>query len=86
MDDLQNLREEIDSINKELLLLFIRRMELVKNVGKIKQSQGKPIYDRKREEDILQSVSESSPPHLSSYALELFKKMMELSKDYQNDQ
>lgn len=85
MDDLQKARDIIDSIDSELLALFIKRMEIVNAIGKIKKSEGKPIYDRKREEEVMQKISEKAPPHLCSYSFDLFKKIMELSKDYQKD-
>ncbi|MEG1972530.1 MAG: chorismate mutase [Oscillospiraceae bacterium] len=85
MDELQQLRQDIDGIDRELLRLFEQRMEITKRVGEIKTSLSKPIYDRKREEEIMQKVSENSSPHLCSYCLAFFRTMMDLSKDYQNE-
>ncbi|MEG1800500.1 MAG: chorismate mutase [Oscillospiraceae bacterium] len=85
MDELQQLRQDIDDTDTELLRLFEKRMGLVKRVGDIKAAQAKPVYDRKREEEIMQKVSEHASPQLCSYCLSFFRTMMDLSKDYQNE-
>ena len=52
---LDELRAEIDRIDKELLPLFLRRMELSSGVADYKRSVGKPVLDSKREKQVLES-------------------------------
>ena len=82
--NLDSVREEINSINDEMLALFVRRMELSAEVAKYKKENGLPTLDRKREEAILQHVADTTDVEYRQYALQLFHKMMELSREYQD--
>ena len=81
--DIKELRAEIDRVDAELLRLFCRRMELSKNVALWKKEQGYPIFDSLREEEKLSSVAAKTEENMGEYARELWKKLMDLSKDYQ---
>ncbi len=85
MRNIEELRKEINEINTQLLDLFIRRMEVSKEVALYKQANNLPILDRKREEEILQNVVDKTPDELKSYSLEYFKKLMELSREFQGE-
>ena len=82
--DLEVIRKEINEINDEILKLFIRRMELSADVHRYKKENGLPTTDRKREELILQKVADSTDEEFRQYALKLFRRLIELSKEYQD--
>ncbi|MCQ4950829.1 chorismate mutase, partial [Bittarella massiliensis (ex Durand et al. 2017)] len=50
--ELDKLREEIDQIDRELLSLFCRRMEVVAQVGQYKKERGLPVLNQGREDAI----------------------------------
>lgn len=81
--NLDEIRKEISEINDEMLALFVRRMELSAQVAMYKKANGLPTLDRKREESILQKVADNTSDEYRQYALQLFKTMMDLSKEYQ---
>ena len=81
--NLDLIRKEISAINDEILALFVKRMELSAQVARYKKANGLPTLDRKREEAILQKVADSTTDEFRQYALELFRTMMDLSKEYQ---
>ncbi len=85
MRNIEELRKDINEINTQMLDLFIKRMQVSKEVAIYKQANNLPILDRKREEDILQNVVDKTPDDLKSHALEYFKKLMELSREYQSE-
>ncbi len=85
MRNIEELRKEINDINEQLLALFIRRMHVSKEVAIYKKENALPILDRKREEEILQKVVDNTPDELKSFSLEYFKKLMDLSKEYQSE-
>jgi chorismate mutase/prephenate dehydratase len=59
--DLKEIRAKIDEIDDKLLSLLNARMELVKEVGKIKHaSEDKSIYRPEREKEILSRLSKQS--------------------------
>lgn len=84
MKDLTEIRTEIDSIDNELLELFKRRMDCSKAVAEYKEANNIPIFNAQREEEILNSVEQKGGEY-GEYARELFKKIMELSRDLQRD-
>ncbi|HHV6871553.1 bifunctional chorismate mutase/prephenate dehydrogenase [Haemophilus influenzae] len=55
MEALKDLRSEIDSLDRELIQLFAKRLELVSQVGKVKHQHGLPIYAPEREIAMLQA-------------------------------
>lgn len=55
MDELTRLREEIDSIDKELASLFERRMEVSARIGEVKRIMGSCILDAEREKEVMES-------------------------------
>ncbi|OOF38847.1 bifunctional chorismate mutase/prephenate dehydrogenase [Rodentibacter rarus] len=55
MEALKDLRSEIDSLDRELIQLFSKRLELVSQVGKVKHQHGLPIYAPDREISMLQA-------------------------------
>lgn len=81
--NLEEIRKEISAINSEMLALFIKRMELSAQVAAYKKANGLPTLDRKREEAILQNVADNTDEEFRQYALEFFRTMMDLSKEYQ---
>ncbi|MBU7023685.1 MAG: chorismate mutase [Theionarchaea archaeon] len=49
---LKELREKIDEIDRQLLLLLEQRMLIVDEIRKIKHDQGLPIEDLEREKKV----------------------------------
>ncbi|WP_319200878.1 bifunctional chorismate mutase/prephenate dehydratase [uncultured Ilyobacter sp.] len=82
--DLKTLRDEIEIIDKEMIKLYLRRMEIVKDVALYKQENGMEVLDRSRELELLDKTSSLVPDKdLRGYYRELLEKQMELSRDYQ---
>ncbi|MEG1441919.1 MAG: chorismate mutase, partial [Oscillospiraceae bacterium] len=49
MNELDILRNKIDKIDRELLTLFLERMDVCGNVAEYKRSVGMAVLDTKRE-------------------------------------
>lgn len=60
MDALNHLREEIDALDRELIQLFAKRLELVTQIGEVKHEKGLPIYAPDRELAMLQARREEA--------------------------
>ena len=58
MDALNHLRQEIDALDRELIQIFAKRLELVSQVGEVKHEKGLPIYAPERELAMLQARRE----------------------------
>ncbi|MDP4132880.1 MAG: chorismate mutase [Bacillota bacterium] len=84
--DLDKLRKEIDLIDDEIISLFIQRMEVVSKVAEYKKENGIKVTQQGREDEILKRVEKLSGEEMAPYSKELFNKLFELSKEYQNKQ
>src|SRR5699024_1043581 len=84
MLELPKIREEIDAIDREIVSLFERRMDLGAEVARYKMEAGKPVLDRDREQEKLKSVSAQAKDSFTAAALqELFRQMMASSRKLQ---
>jgi chorismate mutase/prephenate dehydrogenase len=52
---LTNLRDTIDLIDRNMLLLLAERQGLVRQIGALKRRRGKTVRDAKREGNVLRS-------------------------------
>lgn len=55
-EKLKTYREDIDKIDKGLVELLNKRAEIVSNVKKLKSKYDMPLYDAKREEDLVNNI------------------------------
>ena len=53
MDKLQQARQEIDAIDREMAQLFVRRMRAVEAVADYKREHGLPVFDAAREDAVI---------------------------------
>lgn len=84
MEDLTDVRTEIDSIDDQLVELFKKRMAATEKVAEYKKAHGLSVLDRTRERAILADVSSKVPPELQNYATVLFSLIMEVSRANQH--
>jgi len=84
MRDLDYYREEIDRVDKELLKLFEKRMDIAENIGKIKKEKGLPILDPIREKQVLNNrLSLLENKEYEDGAREFFESIMGISRGLQ---
>lgn len=55
--DLNEIRQQIDTVDNEIVALLEERMKLVTRVSAYKQRTGKAIYDPERERALLDKVA-----------------------------
>ena len=84
MRELEALRAELDTVDRELVRLFERRMHLSREVAACKLSCGLPVLDRSREEQVLQSrAALTEDPAWGPSVRQLYEAIMTLSRDAQ---
>ncbi len=82
--NLEKLRQEINQIDDELVVLLEKRMKLVNQVATYKQETGKVVLDTKREEVILgRVVDHVENPAYKNTILATFKDILKNSRAYQ---
>ena len=82
--DIEALRQEIDTIDKELVELFCKRMSVSAKVADYKKANNQPIFVPARERAILQKVAEQAGPEMENYTRVLYSMLFELSRSYQS--
>lgn len=84
MRTLEELRVEIDRIDRQMVQLFEERMQVVAEVMAVKKAAGLPILDASREEAVVaKNTARLSDPALADYYERLIRQMMALSREYQ---
>ena len=83
--DLIKIREEIDKVDNELSKLFIKRMELVREVSKEKAKQSINIEHIDREKEIVARLIKDCPEEFNPYLQKLYDCLFILSKDFQKE-
>lgn len=87
MRDLAELRIEIDEIDKQMVELFERRMDVSREVAEYKVATGKRILDKERENQKLEAVKKMTHNAFNSHGVEeLFKQLMAMSRKLQYQQ
>lgn len=81
--ELTELRKEIDIIDRELVALLEKRMDVASSVAAYKKAAGKPILDSGRELEKLQSVNAMCRPETADLITGLFSDLMAASRAYQ---
>lgn len=84
MTDLLVLRDEIDKIDRQMVELFEKRMEICGEVAEYKISTGKKVLDRERELSKLQVLGELAHSDFNKHGVtELFQQIMAMSRKLQ---
>lgn len=84
MENLTDIRNEIDRVDDELLEVWLKRMELSKKVAEIKGKTGKKINDVTRENEIVFRLAEKTPEELNIYLKEVYSAIFATGKAYQS--
>lgn len=82
---LEESREKIDRIDRELVRLFGERMQVSADVAEYKRTVGKPITDATRERALLSKISELAGKEMEDYTRTLYATILSISKAYQHE-
>lgn len=85
MSELNELRNEIDVIDRQMMELFRRRMDVTRQVGEYKLAHGLPVLDQARERQVLAEKAALAGPELAPAAVRLYQTVMALSRRQQRD-
>lgn len=84
MPELDVLRGGIDEVDKQIVHLFERRMELTRRVGEYKQARNMPVLDTKREREVIEKkLEELGDPDLGTDVILLYETIMGISRRQQ---
>ena len=82
--DIDKLRDEIDDIDKQIIELFEKRMDVVLNVAKYKMERNLPIFNGARENAVIEkNLKRLKNKDYSNYAEKFLNDMMTTSRELQ---
>ena len=84
---LEQYREEIVSINNQILELLSKRGELAQKIGEEKIKQGTKVYDPQREKEMINELMDRNQgPFNDNVIKQLFKEIFKASTDLQKSE
>ena len=81
--DLQEARNSISRIDEELTSLFVKRMELSKEIAAYKKDNHMSVFDRSREREVVNHVCDLAGKDFESYIRVLYGTLLDVSRSYQ---
>ena len=76
------LRSRVDEVDRELIRILNERARIVQEILAIKAEAGKPLFDPRREEEILQKVAEQNQgPIYDTSMREIFELILHRIRD-----
>ena len=81
--DLQEARNSISRIDEELTSLFVKRMELSREIAAYKKDNHMSVFDRSREREVVNHVCDLAGKDFESYIRVLYGTLLDVSRSYQ---
>ncbi|MDP8952488.1 MAG: chorismate mutase [Actinomycetota bacterium] len=79
---IEELRERVDEVDRELMRVLNERARIVQEIVAIKAEAGKPLFDPRREEEILRRVAERNEgPIYDTSMREIFEFILHRIRD-----
>ncbi|UKI19890.1 MAG: chorismate mutase [Oscillospiraceae bacterium] len=80
MDDIKEMRSEIDAIDASLAQLYRQRMEAARRIGRFKLEHNLPVDDPQREAQLLAARTAELEPELRPGFERLLRELIRASK------
>lgn len=84
MSELEQLRGDIDAIDRQIVDLMKQRMETVAQVAEYKKANNVPVLDTGRERALLSKVGQEAGEELADYIQSMYRTIMAASRSYEN--
>lgn len=82
--DLSQLRQQIDTIDRQIVDLYEKRMDVSRQVAEYKIETGKKVFDKQREQEKIAGVKALTHNDFNSHGVEeLFEQIMSMSRKLQ---
>lgn len=81
---LEEIRGQIDQIDRQMVDLFKARMEAAAQVAEYKMENGLPVLDAGRERALLGKIGDQAGEELADYAQSMYRTILAASRSYQN--
>ena len=86
MRDLNEMRADLDAVDRQIVALFERRMAVSREIAAYKRERGLPVRDAAREEQVIATrKSFLSDPSLGEACGDMMRELMRLSRQAQDE-
>ena len=83
-DNINKIRSQIDNIDDKIFSLIIERLQKAKKIGDLKKELKLPVYDKEREDIIINRLIEKAKNQLNANQIkQILKPIINISKDLQ---
>lgn len=83
MTELDLLRIKITEIDKEMINILKKRIEISKKIGEFKKNNNLPIFDPKRESEIIELFTKDEKLENKIFIEKFLQLLMDISKEVQ---
>lgn len=83
--DISDARKKIDEIDGKMTDLFEKRMNLSAEIAQYKIKNNLPVFDGKREEEIIKNLCSKTDKSFEKYLTEFYEEIFRISRSYQNN-
>ena len=80
---LAEYRSELNDIDDQIVELFKQRMAVVVDIARLKKENDQPVKNQGREDEVIARLTDGEDEDMTAYISELYTKIFELSRDYQ---
>ena len=85
MRDLNELRAEIDRLDREIVSLLCTRMSASAEVAEYKRVNNLPVLDKAREDALLEKIGMAAEEKYAAYVLAIYETILAESRKYQSE-
>ncbi|MBN8707447.1 MAG: chorismate mutase [Bacteroidetes bacterium] len=78
LDEMDKLRQQIDALDRQLVDMLNDRAKLANKIGEVKKTLALPVYNPKRETEVMQNVMNHSKGPMEPAAIKrLFERIID---------
>ena len=82
--DIADWRKKIDALDEQIVALISERAQAAKAIGELKGNSDIPVYEPKREQEVLLHVKSINPGPLTDSALiDIYERLMDVMRTLQ---
>ena len=86
-DNINKIRSQIDHIDDKIISLILKRLQKAQKIGEIKKTLNLPVYDKEREDIIINRLLEKTRNKLNANQIKkILKPIINISKDLQRSE
>ena len=83
-DNINKIRSQIDHIDDKIISLILERLQKAQKIGEIKKTLKLPVYDKEREDIIINRLLKKTRNKLNANQIkQILKPIINISKDLQ---